>query len=118
MKIAAPLYKAVMECVPTDKFAVANIAAPPVTAMSAPPVIGTPLSLKVTVPKLPGNGATVAVKVTNMPPVVALGVAVSVVAVGSGEIFCKTPAENSEVFPFDEVAVAVILSPLDVALGR
>jgi len=54
----------------------------------AAPVKGTPLSLKVTVPRFPGDGETVAVKVTNWPPVVALGVAVKLVVEASVATIC------------------------------
>ena len=38
-----------------------NTACPPTTAMLEPPAMGAPLSKKVTVPRLPGDGVMVAV---------------------------------------------------------
>ena len=49
--------------------------------MLPPPVISWPFSRKLTVPRLPGLGDTVAVNVTNSPPVLAFGLAVKAVVV-------------------------------------
>src|SRR6187401_257869 len=62
---------------------VVKLAIPLLTATLAAPGKTVPLSLKETTPRLPGEGAMVALKVTSVPPVVAVGAAVSVVAVAT-----------------------------------
>src|SRR5437762_11150556 len=58
-KPAAPLQAAVTGWLPTDRVVVEKTAWPPERATLEPPGIATPLSRKVTVPRLPGDGATV-----------------------------------------------------------
>ena len=73
--------------------------------------MATPLSLKVAVPRLPGDGATVAVRVTNMPPVVASGVATSVVDVAAGL------TSGTNVTPRKERPAAAVAKTIGVLLN-
>src|SRR6185369_857259 len=58
---------------------------------------GTPLSRNLTEPSRPGDGATVAAKVTKSPPVEAFGVAFKVVVVATA--FARGTDAVSEVEP-------------------
>src|SRR5262245_45165363 len=70
----APLYAAVTGWLPMASVVVEKTATPLTRATLEPPGMGVPLSRKVTVPRAPGLGATVAVNMTDDPPVVASGV--------------------------------------------
>jgi len=81
LSLLSPAYEAVIDCVPTAKAVVVNVATPPAFRVPCPSVVP---SRNVTVPVgtlLPDCGATVAVNVTLCPGVTSAAEAVSVVVV-------------------------------------
>ena len=86
-KFGLPLKSAVIGWLPIARLLVENAATPAESAILAPPGMGVPLSLNAIVPRFPGAGATVAVNMTDVPPVVASGVATSAVVVLAAVMF-------------------------------
>jgi len=101
--VASPLYCAVMECVPTARVDVENVATP--LPLSADVPSGTAPSMNVTVPVAPEGGLTVAENVTCCPNPEGLSDDVSAVVVLMvlAETVCVTG---------DEVLPPKLLSPL------
>ena len=71
---------------PINSVVVENAPTPSLKTTLEPPAIGSPLSRKLTVPRMPGDGVTMAVNMTEEPPVVARGVATNTVVVGAIDI--------------------------------
>jgi hypothetical protein len=110
LTFVSPLYAAETECGPAVSVDVTNCASstPPTTA-SAMGVCACPSMVKVTVPVgVPANpgAVTIAVNVTGWPTVDGFNDADTEVIV-AGSPGAPTALENSEVFPFGSVAVAV-----------